>query len=70
MFCADLNWKEIQKGGDIYIYIYTDSFYYILETNSTFLINYTPIKINFKQSQKKNAGIKILSTRSSSNMRG
>ena len=52
MLCGDLNQKEIQKGGDtyIYIYMYADSFYYILETNSTFLINDTLIKTNFKQS--------------------
>ena len=68
MLCGDLNGKEVQKGGDIHIYMYADSSYYILEMKSTFLINYTPIKFNFKQSHK-NAGIKILLARSSSNMR-
>ena len=38
MDCGDLNGTEIQKGGDIYIYIYvciymTDSLFYTVETN-------------------------------------
>ena len=34
MHCGDLNGKEVQKGGDIYVYM-ADSFCCTAETNTT-----------------------------------
>ena len=51
MHCGDLNGKQVQKGGDICVYI-SDSFFCTVETNN-FVSFYTPIKINFKKSKKK-----------------
>ena len=39
MHCGDLNGKEVQKRGDIYIYIYiSDSLCYTTETNTAFIV--------------------------------
>ena len=51
VLCGDLNGKEIQKRGDIYIYVciwIADSICCRVETSKTLQSNYTPIKINFK----------------------
>ena len=44
MLCGDLNAKEIQKRGDIWIGM-ADSPDCIAEMNTTLSSNYTPIKI-------------------------
>ena len=51
------------------MYKYADSHCYTLETNTALKSNHIPMKL-LKKSQKKNARIKILSTRSPSNIRG
>ena len=56
MLCDELNNKEVQKGGDVYIS--ADSHCYILQTNTALKSNHIPMKL-FKKSQKKNARIKI-----------
>ena len=44
MLCGDLDGKEIQKRGEIYIYI-ADSLCCMAETNMTLYSNYDPIKL-------------------------
>ena len=50
MFCGDPSGKEIQKRGNVCTYI-ADSLCYIAETNTTLQSNYTPIKIDLKNSR-------------------
>ena len=48
MHCGELNAKEIQKGGDICVYV-ADSFCCTVETN----ITYSNKKVNLKNKGKK-----------------
>ena len=51
MLCDELNNKEVQKGGDVYIS--ADSHCYILQTNTALKSNHIPMKLNFLKNHKK-----------------